>query len=241
MKTLNGTLAIKVVTLWQHTSRKLFITFHNIFLLRLFFPRFWLSFLDRKKVSLFFFFFFRPEEFPRKEIRFLVTRGVLTVVEGRHFRELWKNAPLHVAANAAHVKGLSRSTLNSNSIRSCHVYIPRNTGHPLFTGCPRCIHLFFLLLDRRFLLTIPLRFQSIELIDFFFFFFAKYFETIDTTLYKYSSMKVKLTFSFFSRAFLRNCNLFSSKREILYGINNAYKGNVYANPPLRILGQSTKL
>lgn len=76
---------------------------------------------------------------------------------------------------------------------------------------------------------------------FFFFFFCKIFETIDTTPYKYSSMKVKLTFSFFSRAFLRNCNLFSSKREILYGINNAYKGNVYANPPLRILGQSTKL
>lgn len=32
------------------------------------------------------------------------------MVEGRHFRELWKDAPLHVAANAAHVKGLFRST-----------------------------------------------------------------------------------------------------------------------------------
>lgn len=150
-----------------------------------------------------------------------------------------------------------RTTSRGRERRACEGVVPFNPQLELYTFVSRVypakhrssplhrlskVHPpFLLIIGSPIFAHDSLQFQSIELIDFFFFFFCKIFETIDTTPYKYSSMKVKLTFSFFSRAFLRNCNLFSSKREILYGINNAYKGNVYANPPLRILGQSTKL
>lgn len=127
-----------------------------------------------------------------------------------------------------------RGCLVQPSTRTLYVRVtctPRNTGHPLFTGCRRCIHLFFLLLllHRRFLVRIS-RFESIELINFFFF-FAKYLKRsihVINIRRKWNSHFPFLVEHFSEIAIYFHLNVLAVK---FYGIiNNAYKGNVYANP-----------
>lgn len=128
-----------------------------------------------------------------------------------------------------------RGCLVQPSTRTLYVRVtctPRNTGHPLFTGCRRCIHLFFLLLllHRRFLVRIS-RFESIELINFFFFLRNTWNDRY--TLYinirrKWNSHFPFLVEHFSEIAIYFHLNVLAVK---FYGIiNNAYKGNVYANP-----------
>lgn len=127
-----------------------------------------------------------------------------------------------------------RGCLVQPSTRTLYVRVtctPRNTGHPLFTGCRRCIHLFFLLLllHRRFLVRIS-RFESIELINFFFF-FAKYLKRSIHAINirrKWNSHFPFLVVHFSEIAIYFHLNVLAVKFYDI--INNAYKGNVYANP-----------
>ena len=64
----------------------------------------------------------------------------LTVVEGRHFRGLWRSATLHVATSAAQCEGVVSFNPDANAVRWCHVYVASHRPPPS-TGCRGCIHL----------------------------------------------------------------------------------------------------